>query len=135
MTTAAASDARVQQIQFLQTLFQRVPPNPPTYLELRFIRPERELRHKTECFFFPLNDFAKVPERVRFFNKAGFNAFFGVCPRRSKRGGTKEDVACIPALWADCDDPESLELIKPFTPAPSIIVASGVVIAGIFTGY
>ncbi len=125
MTTAAASDARDQQIRFLQTLFQRVPPDPPTYLELRFIRPEPELRDQTECEFFPLDDFGKVPAAVQYFNGAGYHVYFSTCPRRSDRGGKKTDVACIPCLWADCDDPESLELIKSFTPAPSIVVASG----------
>ncbi len=32
MTTVAASDARAQQIGFLETRFQRVPPDPPLYL-------------------------------------------------------------------------------------------------------
>ena len=121
----AASDARAQQIQFLQTLFQRVPPDPPTFLAIRCTRPEPELRDKTEREFFQLGDFADVPAYARFHNGAGYNIFFSVCPRTSNRSGKKADVACIPCLWADCDDPESLELIKVFTPSPSIIVGSG----------
>ncbi len=121
----AASDARDQQIRFLQRLFERIPRDPPLYLEIRFIRPEPELRDKTERDFFQLGDFEKVPERVRFYNGAGYHIIFSVCPRTSDHGGTKADVGCVPLLWADCDDPESLELIKPFTPQPSIIVASG----------
>ncbi len=124
MNAAAASDAHDPQIQFLQTLFQRVPPDPPLYLEIRFIRPEPELRDQTEREFFPLDDFGKVRGAVQYFNGAGFNVIFGVCPR-SKRGGKKADVGIVPCLWADCDDPESLELVKTFGPEPSIIVASG----------
>ena len=125
MAPVAASDARDQQIRFLQRLFERIPRDPPLYLEIRFIRPEPELRDKTERDFFQLGDFEKVPERVRFYNGAGYHIIFSVCPRTSDHGGTKADVGCVPLLWADCDDPESLELIKPFTPQPSIIVASG----------
>ena len=70
MTTVAASDARAHQIQFLETLFQSVPPDPPVFLELRFVRPEPELRHEIERAFFRLGDFEKVPDRVRFYNGA-----------------------------------------------------------------
>ncbi len=125
MNPTAASDAHDQQIQFLRTLFQRVAADPPCYLELRFIRPEENLRHKTERSFFQLGDFEKVPACVHSYNGAGYHVFFSVCPRTSDHGGKKADVACVPCLWVDCDDPESLELIKTFTPSPSIIVASG----------
>ncbi len=56
------------------------------------------------------------------------NAFFGVCPRKG-RGGKKQDVACVRALWADIDHCEPREAIfrvdEAGLPRPSIIVNSG----------
>jgi hypothetical protein len=53
------------------------------------------------------------------------DVYLGVVPR-SRRGGGRDDlVDHARVLWADCDTPESVAALGNFSPAPSIVVASG----------
>lgn len=54
------------------------------------------------------------------------NVYFGACTRMRSRG-TKADVQEVPALWADCDTPESVERLKsfPFEPTMTIETSPG----------
>ena len=44
---------------------------------------------------------------------------------RHRRGGSKQDVAAIGCLWADCDTADAIEALSRFRPPPTMIVRSG----------
>ena len=50
--------------------------------------------------------------------------FVGVAPR-SRQEGTRAAVERVHVLWADLDTPESIEALKHFEPAPSMVIGSG----------
>ncbi len=52
------------------------------------------------------------------------DCYLGVAPRIRPQG-TRGAVERVHALWADCDSPESIEALKHFEPAPSMVIASG----------
>ncbi|MGH2864291.1 MAG: DNA-primase RepB domain-containing protein [Solirubrobacteraceae bacterium] len=47
------------------------------------------------------------------------------CAPRIRRRGRRQDIAPTALLWADCDTPAAVAALASFTPAPSMIVASG----------
>lgn len=47
------------------------------------------------------------------------------CAPRTRYRGTREDLTATALIWADCDDRHALESARAFTPAPTMIVASG----------
>ena len=58
------------------------------------------------------------------------DVYVGVAPRRpylrnGKQFGGREAIANVHALWADCDDPNSLEALADFQPQPPIVINSG----------
>ena len=52
------------------------------------------------------------------------DVYLGVAPRRRRAGG-REAVAPARVLWVDCDTREASQALEEFSPAPSIVVASG----------
>ena len=50
--------------------------------------------------------------------------YVAVCPRVRQEGG-RDAVERCHVLWADADSPESIEALEHFSPAPSLVVASG----------
>jgi len=60
------------------------------------------------------------------------NVFFGVCPRYQIGRGSRTDVSCLPALWADLDERSfewglagAMDAIESCPVLPSVIVLSG----------
>lgn len=51
--------------------------------------------------------------------------FFVGCAPRSHRHGGAEAVPFVYALWADLDGPEAVAAVAGFTPAPTVVIASG----------
>lgn len=74
---------------------------------------------------------AQVAGKIEAANAAGRNIYFGICPRRTKTGGTRADVRWIPAVWADVDGKNvggvdaALARVRGAIPAPSAVVCSG----------
>jgi len=52
--------------------------------------------------------------------------YVGACPR-TRREGTRDAIAGGWALWADCDGPQAVEALQRFSPAPAIVVRSGII--------
>jgi hypothetical protein len=52
------------------------------------------------------------------------DAYIGVAPRAGTRGG-RDAIALLGCLWVDADSPEAIERLAGFTPAPSILIATG----------
>jgi len=52
------------------------------------------------------------------------DVYLGVAPRRRRAGG-RQAVAPARVLWVDCDTPQAARALEKFSPAPSIVVASG----------
>ena len=50
--------------------------------------------------------------------------FVGVAPR-VRQEGTRDAIARVHAVWVDCDDDQAIEALEHFSPAPSLVVASG----------
>ena len=101
------------------------------YVEIRTISPTG----KAQSHFF--NSIDKLLEQLP--NYEGNHIFFGVCPRNSRKDGTKENISYITALFCDLDygteghkkaskhptEAEALKAIETFEFQPSIIVNSG----------
>jgi RepB DNA-primase N-terminal domain len=47
------------------------------------------------------------------------------CALRTRRRGTRHDLAPTALLWADCDTPEATAALQAIEPRPTMIVASG----------
>ena len=56
---------------------------------------------------------------------ASTDVYVGVLPRRRRGGGRDDLVAAASVLWADCDTAEAIAALRTFTPAPSLVIASG----------
>jgi hypothetical protein len=74
-------------------------------------------------------DFVAVRDRERLARLiqargAKTDLFVGVAPR-SRQEGTRAAVERVHVLWADLDTPESIEALKHFEPAPSMVIGSG----------
>lgn len=52
------------------------------------------------------------------------DVYLGVAPRR-RRAGTRAAIAATRLLWVDCDSDQASQSLEDFSPAPSIVVASG----------
>jgi hypothetical protein len=53
------------------------------------------------------------------------DVYVGVVPRRRRGGGRDDLVPAGHVLWADCDTSDSVVALRSFSPAPSMVVASG----------
>ena len=54
------------------------------------------------------------------------DVYVGACPR-ARRRGTRDALADGWALWADCDGPQAVAALQAFSPAPAIVVHSGII--------
>ena len=52
------------------------------------------------------------------------DVYLGVAPRARRHGG-RDAIPYLTTLWVDADTPEAIERLQAFTPAPSILIASG----------
>lgn len=118
---------------FLRYLLARSHPfRQTTCLTFTAMHPDRT--HPCPSRHVPLDDEHALNESVEDLyaaNALGWGGFVGVGLRRQalgrwRRGGT-DDVAALPALFVDVDDPSSaaLKKLRDFRPAPSCIVHSG----------
>jgi CHC2 zinc finger len=90
-----------------------------SYVELRGRRPEGGM----EQAFYPVREVEAAAAAIRSAGRRT-DLYIGVAPR-CRREGTREAVERVHVLWADLDEPEAIEALRPFRPAPSIVVASG----------
>ena len=117
---------------FFAALLARCSAYPQTCLTLTAIHPDGE--RCTPSRHISLNNPAALHEALAKLdgaNALGWGAYFGVglggpVLRRWQRGGTV-DVAALPALFVDVDDPspDALERLQSMSPVPSCIVSSG----------
>ena len=73
--------------------------------------------------FIPVSDVAGVVNRVGALREH-HQLYIGAAPR-TREAGKADAIERIWCLWADCDSSESVELLRAFSPLPSIVVASG----------
>src|SRR4051794_33671748 len=52
------------------------------------------------------------------------DVYVGVAPRAATRGG-RDAIALLSCLWVDADSPQAIDRLAKFTPAPSILIATG----------
>ena len=110
--------------QFLETLF---PDLRNGYIEIRLLNKGKTPK---TIYYSSIADLFNDRNNIAHLNQE-YNVFFGVCPRKEKRGN-KEAVNYVWNLWADLDGkdfvngkPEALKRIKSFLIQPSIVVDSG----------
>jgi len=121
---------RDETLAFLDCLYSRC--QAPGFLTLTAIHPDGE--HFAPSRHVVLHNRVSLVEalqRLDGANGVGWGAYFAVGLRkrdlgRYRRGGAA-DIAALPALYADVDDPSPTSLAKlhTITPAPSLIVESG----------
>jgi CHC2 zinc finger/RepB DNA-primase from phage plasmid len=103
--------------RFLGELFAGVAPG--AVVELRF----RRSRGMGQCFR-EVRELWRVEAEIAQL-ALGTDVFVGVVPRRRRRGRREDLADQAGVVWADCDGPESVEALRRFRPAPSMVVASG----------
>jgi hypothetical protein len=118
--------------QFLDVLLDRCSDYGQACLTLTAIHPDG--RHTTPSQHIPLDDTARLSHALAQLdrtNALGWGAYFAVGLRRPgltrwQRGG-RGDVAALPALFVDVDDPspEALNRLRTAELVPSCVVASG----------
>lgn len=100
------------------------------YLEIRAIN---KIIGKAQSFYYESAELVDI-EQLKLLNEDSFDIYFGVCPRKEKRG-KKESVLEIPAIWVDVDGKDHggkdialtkiRETIQTKNLQPSIVVDSG----------
>lgn len=97
---------------FIQQLFARCPAAQPAFLTLTAIHPDGD--RPTPSRHVALGDAAGLAReiaRLMAANGRGWGAYIGVAPRSGSLGrwsrGGKHDLACLPALFVDIDDPDA----------------------------
>lgn len=96
-----------------------------TYIEVRAIKKSKRQR----LYFTTVDDLCKNMEMIASLNRDGANIFYGVCPRKEKKGN-KAAVKEVRVLWADLDPKKiskerALEKLNGLQQKPSITVDSG----------
>lgn len=97
---------------FLHDMFSRCSSEPhPVFLTLTAIHPDGD--KPTPSRHIPLRDNTALEQAVAQLyeaNQQGWGAYLGIAPRRQNLGrwsrGSKADLACLPALFADLDEPD-----------------------------
>jgi hypothetical protein len=112
----ASSDDLQELLAYLRMLSAHAPGGQA--LELR--RPKSDERRQ---FFLPI---CRIPTWAPMVLDAGQadDVYIGVVPR-VRRGGTRADAGESSVIWADCDEPASMEALRTFSPAPTMVVLSG----------
>jgi CHC2 zinc finger len=91
---------------------------PGTLLDVRYRTVGRRF---AQCFF--AVDDPDAAQRIATIGQRT-DVYVGCAPR-TRRRGTREDIAATALLWADCDSRAALAALEEFDPPPSMIVASG----------
>jgi hypothetical protein len=87
-------------------------------VELRAVTPEGQVRRD----WFRLDQVDDLARRAATLS-AYYNCWIGAAPR-TRRGGSREDVAPALAVWADCDSTEATNALRRFPLRPSLVVRS-----------
>ncbi len=104
----------------LAYLMALVPPSREGFIELRFRRPGEARMGRR---FYPVaHARAAAREAVRC---APLDDVYVAVAFRARRGGGKSAIDSVGVLWADCDDPASVDALDRFDPRPSLVVNSG----------
>ena len=74
--------------------------------------------------FFPVGDPAALRACIDRRARTLFNLYVGVLPR-AWESGKADAIEAGQVLWADCDTPESVELLASFEPQPTMTVRTG----------
>jgi hypothetical protein len=90
-----------------------------SFLEIRY----RVTSETLAAEFHPAHDEAALMASIR--ERAPSTDVYIGCAPRSQRSGTKNDVASVWVLWAECDGAVAAEAARGYTPEPSIVIASG----------
>ncbi|MGA2453655.1 MAG: CHC2 zinc finger domain-containing protein [Solirubrobacteraceae bacterium] len=101
---------------FLDMLFAYAPPR--SLLEVRYRTTGRRLAR----FFTDAHAHNAASTITRIGQRT--DVYVGCAPR-VRRGGTRQDIAPTPLLWADCDTPAAVAALAAFQPPASMIVTSG----------
>ena len=111
-----SADARSQLHAFLAALGEAALPG--SYFEVRE-RHGQCMRRRFHPVEFP-------DQAVSAILRAGRerDVYVGAAPRASRCGG-RDGIALLGTLWVDADTPDALTRLQAFSPAPSIVVASG----------
>lgn len=112
-----ASDPPRWLVQYLAALFDRAREH--EFLELRFRRGDDAFSSR----FFAVHDYEAAAREIRA-RAAQYDVYVGCAPR-SRRAGTKDAIAAVHTLWAECDGRAAAQAALSWRPAPSIVVASG----------
>ena len=104
----------------LAYLMALVPASRECFIELRFRRPGEARMGRR---FYPVSHArAAAREAVRC---APLDDVYVAVACRARRGGGKSAIDSVCVLWADCDDPASVDALDRFDPQPSLVVNSG----------
>lgn len=90
------------------------------YLEGRWRKPQGGGMGQTFIRTDRLGQLAEMATAMR--SRTDF--YVGCAPRTHRHGGA-EAVAFVYALWSDLDGPEAVAALEGFTPAPTLVIASG----------
>jgi CHC2 zinc finger len=73
--------------------------------------------------FHPAHDRAALTSAIC--RRARHTDVYVGCAPRTRRSGTKNDIAELWVVWAECDGVEAARAARAYEPAPAIVVASG----------
>src|SRR4051794_29515142 len=89
------------------------------FLEIRYRVREQQLASD----FHPVHDRDALIAKIR--DRGSRTDVYVGCAPRVRRSGTKDAVAQIWTLWAECDGDEAANRLRRFRPQPALVVASG----------
>jgi hypothetical protein len=87
-------------------------------LEIRFRVADQALANE----FHPVYDTDAVIDAIR--RRSSRTDVYLGCAPRTRRSGTKDAVAQIWTLWAECDGEEAARRLRRFRPQPALVIAS-----------
>jgi hypothetical protein len=88
-------------------------------LEIRFRVADQALANE----FHPVHDIDAIIDAIRR-RSTRTDVYLGCAPR-TRRSGTKDAVAQVWTLWAECDGEEAARRLRRFRPQPALVIASG----------
>jgi hypothetical protein len=89
------------------------------FLELRYRVSEQGFAAE----FVPAHDRSTLAASIR--RRAARSDVYVGCAPRVRQSGTKQDIAGLWVLWAECDGLDAARAARSYDPAPPIVVASG----------
>lgn len=114
---AVIPDSPSPCVRYLTALFADAPSD--TFIELRF-RTDTGMGRA----FYPVDQVHSATLIIA--RLAGrTDVYVGVLPRRRQASTRADLVPDGSALWVDCDTPQSSAALRDFSPAPSLVLASG----------